>query len=145
MSTRPPERDDLEALLDPLLDFAKDMLRKSGEFFPFGAVMTTDGDVRLVGADSGSEQPPSQELIDLLVQGMRSQAASGDIKAAGICFDGLVRGQDGTATDAVVVSLEHRAGDSVKTYLPYSKGRFTGLNFGDLSAGPGDHQIFVAS
>jgi hypothetical protein len=48
LSARPPERDDLDELMGPLLEFAQDTLRKYGEFFPFGNVMTSGGDVELV-------------------------------------------------------------------------------------------------
>lgn len=143
MGNRPPERDDLDALLNPLLPFAQDMLRKHGEFFPFGAVTKAGGEVELVAGYTGSEQPPSQELIDLMVGAMRSRAASGEINAAGICYDVRVWTEDGKTTDAIAVSLEHRAGDSVAVLMPYSKGRFTGLRFGDLTAGPGERRIFT--
>jgi hypothetical protein len=142
MGNRPPERDDLDALLNPLLPFAQDMLRKHGEFFPFGAVMKAGGEVELVAGYTGSEQPSSQELIDLMVSGMRSRAAAGEIKAAGICHDVRVRSEDGKTTDAIAVSLEHRAGVSIAVLMPYSKGRFTGLLFGDSTAGPSERRIF---
>lgn len=144
MSARPPERDELDALLGPLLRFAQDMLRKHGEFFPFGNVMRTDGEVELVAGYTGSEQPPSQELIELMVAGMRSRAAAREIRAAGICYDVRLRTDDGKPTDAIAVSLEHRAGDTVHVFMPYSKGRFTGLRFGDLTAGPGERRVFQA-
>jgi hypothetical protein len=142
VSTRPPERDDLDALLVPLLEFAQEMLRKHGEYLPFGNVMTTNGDIELVAGYTGSEQPPSQDVIDLLLGGARSRAATGEIRAAGICYDVRLRTEDGKPTDAIAVSLEHRAGDAVQVLLPYSKGRFTGLRFGDLTAGPGEQRIF---
>jgi hypothetical protein len=142
MTSRPTERDDLDTLLDPLLQIAQDMVRKRGEFFPFGNVMKTDGEVALIAGYSGSERPPSQELIDLMVDGMRSQAASGDIRAAGVCYDVRVRSEDGTPTDAIAVALEHRAGDTVLVLMPYSKGRLTGVRFGDLTAAPGEHRVF---
>src|SRR5439155_8138039 len=145
MSTRPPERDDLDALLSQLLPVAQDMLRKRGEFFPFGDVMRPGGGLELVAGYAGPEQPPSQELIDLVLGGMRAKAAAGLIQAAGICYDVRIRNDDGKTTDAIAVSLEHRAGDSVSVLMPYSKGRFTGVRFGALTAGPGHRRIFEAT
>jgi hypothetical protein len=142
MAARPPARDDLDLLLDPLLRFAQDQLRKHGEFLPFRNVMRTDGEVRLVAGYTGSERPPSQDVIDTMVAGMRSRAAALEIRAAGICYDVRIRAEDGKPTDAVAVSLEHRAGDTVQLFMPYSKGRFTGLRFGELKAGPGERRIF---
>jgi hypothetical protein len=140
---RPPEREDLDALLDPLLGFAQDMLRKHGEFHPFGNAMTVDGQVELSAASTGSETPPAQELIDLMVAALRKRAAAGEIRAAGLCYDVRMRGSDGNATDAISVALEHVAGDTVLVLMPYSKGRLSGLRFGDLSAQPGERRIFV--
>ena len=143
MTTRPPERDDLDALLNPILAFAQDMLRKRGEFFPFGAAMKAEDEVELVAGYTESERPPSQEVIDLLVGALRGRAAARLIKAAGICYDVRIRTEDGKTTDAISVALEHQAGDAVTVRMPYSKGRFTGLRFGDLSAGPGERRIFT--
>jgi hypothetical protein len=145
VTPRPPERDDLDALLNSLLPFAQDMLRKHGEFLPFGAVMTTDGAIGLVAGDAGEEHPPSQEVIDLLADGMRARAEAGEITAAGICFDVRLRTPDGKATDAIQVSLEHRAGDAASVLMPYSKGRFTGLKFGELSSAPGERRVFAST
>lgn len=144
MTDRPPERDDLDALLDPLLGLAQKHLTDHGEFYPFGSVMTTTGQIRLVAGYSGAEHPPSQEVIDLLIDGMKQQAAAGEIRAIGVCFDSRIEGADGKPTDAISVSLEHRAGDTVRVYLPYSKGRFSGLRFGDLAASGGKHLVFLA-
>jgi hypothetical protein len=46
MPTRPPERADLDALLDYILPQAQQMLQKRGAFLPFGAVINTGGAIR---------------------------------------------------------------------------------------------------
>jgi hypothetical protein len=143
MSERPPERDELEALLDPLLNFAQDMLRKRGEFFPFGGTLSADGAVNLTAADTGDERPPSQDVIDLLVGGMRAQATAGDIRAAALCYDSRFTPEGGQKTDAIAVSLEHREGDAVLVMQPYSKGRFTGFKFGQLVSVQPERRVFT--
>lgn len=142
MTARPPERDDLDSLLDPLLTFAQDMLRKHGEFYPFAASMSTEGQIRLVAGYEGSEHPPSQEVIDLLTNGLAAQASTGQIRAAGICYDVRIRTPDGSLTDAIAASLEHRAGDAVLVFMPYSKGRFSGVRFGELTSSQGERKLF---
>ena len=143
--TRPPERDDLDALLPVLLGFAQQQLQKVGEYFPFGCTMTVDGNVAMTAADTGSERPESAEVIDLLAAGMRSQAIAGTIRASGICYDVRVRGADGKDTDAIALSLEHRDGDHVLVVMPYSKGRFTGLKFADLvPLAPPERRVFTS-
>jgi hypothetical protein len=143
MSQRPPERDELDALLDPLLNFAQEMLRTKGEFLPFGATMTNEGQVSLTAADTGEERPESQVVIELLASGMRTQANAGHIRAAGICYDSRFTPGGGEKTDAIAVSLEHRQGDAALVMLPYSKGRFSGLKFGQLVAmAPDERRVF---
>ncbi|HEY3195101.1 MAG TPA: hypothetical protein VGK42_07690 [Candidatus Dormibacteraeota bacterium] len=142
MYERPPERDDLDALLDPLIRFAQEMLRKRGAFYPFGDVMTIDGEVTLTAADPGTDHPPTEEMMDLLLAGMRTQAAAGQIRAAGLCYDVRIRDRDGNATDAIAVSLEHKAGDTARVLMPYSKGRFRGLKFGDIAAERAERRVF---
>ncbi len=105
--------------------------------------MRTDGEVELVAGYSGTERPPSQDLIDLMIDGLRSRAIQGEIRAAGICYDVRIRDSDGKPTDAIAVALEHRAGDSVSVLMPYSKGRFSGWQFGDLISTPGGRRIFA--
>jgi len=142
--SRPPERDDLDALLDPLIGFAQGQLRKVGEFYPFGCTMAGDGQIALTGAHTGDEHPDSQQVIDLLAGGMRAQALSGEIRAAGICYDTRLRLPQGGSTDAIAMSLEHALGDRVLVVMPYSKGRFSGFTFGQLVAmEPPDARVFV--
>jgi len=141
-TSRPAEREDLDALLDSLLRFAQETLRKYGEFYPFGNTMRNDGIIEMNAATTGSDRPASQELIELLISGMREKAAAREIRAAGLAYDVRVTGKDGKPTDAIAVALEHVAGDAAVVLMPYSKGRLSGLRFGDLSARPGERRVF---
>jgi hypothetical protein len=139
---RPPERDELDSLLNAILPFAQDMIAKRGEFLPFGAVLDAAGSLRLVAADIGSEYAESRAVIGMLRDGMKSQAASGEIRAAGLCFDVRIRDQGGKPTDAIEVDLEHRAGDAAQLLMPYAKRRFGAPRFGELIAGAIEPTIF---
>jgi hypothetical protein len=143
--SRPPERDDLDALVGPLIAFAQQQLEKVGAFFPFGCTMSTDGHIAMVAADTGSEHPASLEVIELMAAGMRSHAAQGTIKASGICYDIKWQPEGGQVTDAIAMSLEHRDRDRVLVVMPYSKSRFSGWKFGDLAAmAPGEPRVFTS-
>ena len=142
MSQRPPERAELDALLEELLKFAQQMLKKQGEFFPFGGTISSQGELGLTAADTGGERPEPQGVIELLAGGMRAQATAGQIRAAAICYDSRFTPEGGAKTDAIAVSLEHRDGDAVLVMLPYSKGRFTGLKFGQLVAVAPERRVF---
>ncbi len=144
MTQRPPERAELDALLDPMLGFAEKMLRERGEFYPFAVTMDQAGQIALVGGMTDSEHPDSRSVIELLAGGLRANAQQGAIRAAGICWDSLFTGPDGKKTDAIAMSLEHEAGDAAMVSRPYAKGRFGGWKFGDLVAtAPGERRIFV--
>lgn len=143
MNDRPADRQDLDSLLGSLLGFAQQTLNRYGEFYPFGAVLTTEGEVVLQGGQLiGTDRPPSQAIINLILDGVRSQANTGEIRAAGICYDVRMTLPDGTATDAIDVSLEHRSGLSVLVSQPYAKRRLRGFEYRELIAQPGEPRIF---
>src|SRR2546425_3762105 len=71
---------ELDALFNTLLPFAQTMLREHGEFYPFGAIMTSSGEIRHVGAKmEDDDHPPSQPLIDLLTETFKKQSDEGRI------------------------------------------------------------------
>ena len=105
--------------------------------------MSAEGEVNLAAAAPDSDQPASQDVIDLLAAGMRQQAQAGAIRAAGICYDSRFALEGTAPSDAIAVSLEHRDGDAVLVMQPYSKGRFSGFKFGDLVAVPPERRVFA--
>jgi hypothetical protein len=135
-------RDDMDAFLDPLLSFAQRRLDKSGEFFPFGATISSDGQLELAAAATDSEHPPSQELIDLMEEGFSQAASRGEIRASAICLDVILRPPSAEPTDAIEIRIEHRDADPVKVHLPYTKRRFRGIDYGELSASLGETRVF---
>src|SRR5262245_16023188 len=100
---------DYDDLLNALIPFAQDMLKKHGEFFPFGAAVNSEGEIELAQADDGTEQPESTELIDMLQQGFREEAERGAIRASAICMDvRIVPPGETEKSDAISLHLEHR-------------------------------------
>ena len=135
---------DLDQLLNALLPFAQQMLAKHGEFYPFGSSMALDGQIAAEAAYDGNEQPPSQTLIEMLTQAFKQRAEAGHLRAAGICYDirTIPPGQT-EKTDAICVSLEHQGGDAVDVCVPYKKGWFGRVQYGDLFAARRTPQFFV--
>jgi hypothetical protein len=122
------------------------MLAKRAEFFPFGARMRSDGQIALAGAYDGKEHPPSQALIDLLTSGFRQEAASGEIRAAGICYDVLTTPPgEARKCDAICVSLEHQSGEGVDVFVPYRKAWFGRIRYEEIFASRRTLQFFVPS
>jgi hypothetical protein len=58
------------------LPFAERMLGDHGGFHPYAMAMKPDGEIISVAGYGGREHPPSQEIIDLLTQALRRDAAS---------------------------------------------------------------------
>lgn len=148
IGTLPPmegkPREEMDALLDILLTFGQDMLQKHGEFYPYGASIDSAGEVQFVGADVGEEHPPSGAVLEVLYDGLRRQAASGEIRAAGVCADVRVA-PPGTEdpVDAISVALEHADAEPANVFLPYAKKKLRGIQLGELFATPGERKVFV--
>lgn len=59
-------QEDMDNLFNEAPVFAKTMLAKSGEFFPYALAVTQDGETKMVAGYTGSERPPSAEVLTLL-------------------------------------------------------------------------------
>jgi len=137
-------RQDYDALLEPLLDFALHMLGEHGEFFPAGAAITDTGEVTLVGVESGDEEPEVKEVVDLLVSQLRDLASEGEIRASGIVVGAVVELEDSEQpSDAALVHLEHRDGEPLDVALPYEP-HGDHVHPGELIAGTGASRVFDA-
>ncbi|MBJ7330300.1 MAG: hypothetical protein JHC95_10405 [Solirubrobacteraceae bacterium] len=132
-------REDMDELVDYLLSFAEHQIRARGEFFPFAAAMTADGEVAAVAVDMGDDHPDPSDVIDGLIEALR---AATDTRAVGICVDVRVEGPDGM-TDAARAIIEHRDADPVAVFLPYRRKRLRGCSFGELFASPADPLVYA--
>ncbi len=134
---------DLDTLLNALLPFAQEMLEKRGEFYPFGVTLKQDSTVALSEGYGGHDHPISDNVISLLEEGFRNQASVGQIRAAGICTDvSIVPPGRSEKTDAIRAAIEHMTGESIEVFLPYRKGLFGKIKYGDLFAAKRTSRIF---
>ena len=138
--------EDLNQLMNELLPFAKQMLAENGEFIPFGGYVDVNGRITHVGGRTGEEQPPSQEVIDVINAGMRERAERREIRASGLCADVLAIPPGETQKrDAVSVRLEHTNGESVVVFVPYLRCPDRGeYEYGKLFAARGPQDVFQA-
>jgi hypothetical protein len=136
-------KEECEELMNVLTPFAEDMLKKYGEYFPFGASMKLDGEIICVEAYNGEEHPPSTDLVDLLTEGFQKDAKEGKIKASGIAYDVKVTPPDSNVkTDAICIHLDHIRNYSVEVFLPYQLTKEKELIYGEVFAQAGKHIIF---
>ena len=137
-------KEECEELLNFLLDFAVNQLKKRGEFYPFGAVMPDRGDITATAFyDADNEFPDSADIINNLTEAHKKKAEKGEIKASGICWNAKVSLENGAQTDAVIISLEHRDDYSVIVGQPYRLGLFGKLKLGNIFAQEGRHDVFA--
>ena len=109
---------DLDALLSAALPFALQMLAKRGEFFPYGVAMNRNGEIAMIAGYTGTEQPPSTDVLDILYDGLRKKADEN--RGVAVVADVRLKGEE---TDAIQVEVEHREGIALKMFLPYRKKR----------------------
>jgi hypothetical protein len=150
VETVPPDRtprDEMDDLLDHLVTFARQMLDKHGEFYPFGATISSAGELHAAAGASDYEHPDSVAVLGVLEAGFREQAlrGGGDIRASALCADVVVGPQDGEPTDAIQVAIEHIEAEPVIVRLPYKKRRRRGVDYGELLAEPGTRKVFASS
>ncbi|MEJ0037682.1 MAG: hypothetical protein WDO68_16680 [Gammaproteobacteria bacterium] len=128
--------------MNTVVPFAEKMLSEHSEFFPYGAAMKPDGEIVSVAGYDGREQPPSQEIIDLLNAELRKDAALGLYKATAVVYDvRVVPPGSKTKSDAIAVALDHRDDYSVVVLFPYSISNGT-PDIGAPFAEKGEHKIF---
>ena len=124
-------QDDLDGLLGPALEFAQQQLDKDRKFYPFAVVEDTDGQQRMVAADTGAEGPESTDLIMTLLSALTGQRDQ--LRSAAIVAD--IRVPE-TGGDAIRVTLEHTEQVALTVLLPYRSRRFgRSVDYGDLQAG----------
>ena len=129
---------DLDALLNATLPFAQQMLDQHGEFLPFAAAVSKDGGVTMVAGEvEGTDRPPSQEVLDTLLRGLRESQS--EYRAVALVADVLADGND-----AVRVELEHAQGQAITVLLPYKRKKFRrSVEYGSLAAATGRQQVWI--
>ncbi len=131
-------QDDLDGLLNATLPFAHQMIEMRGELYPFGASVSTSGDTTMLAGDPDvGERPPSQSVLDTLLEGLIGNRDG--LRAVALCAE--VRLPD---SDAVRVELEHREGHAIAVLLPYKKKRLgRRVEFSALRAGSATQQVWI--
>jgi hypothetical protein len=140
----PTPKEEVEILMNHLLPFAKQMLAKYGEFYPYGGYIALDGKITHVGGQiEGTDHPKSQRIIDLLREKLEQNTGSGKLKATAVIFDVRIKPPGAEhKTDAIQVCLDHQSGYSAEVLFPYTitNGK---LLFGKTFAQKGDGKIFA--
>jgi hypothetical protein len=125
---------DIEAVASALFDLSELFLEKNGNFLPHGAVLTAEGEVRLVAAapDTKRDYADSTEILPILHEGLRSQIAEDSIRAVGVAENVTITPSGQKSTKAIKVLFEHQRGLTTALYLPFDKTLFKSYTFGNI-------------
>ena len=138
----PSPKQECEKLMNAVLPFAEQMLKKEGEFFPFGGALKNTGQVVSIAGYDGRERPPSMDIIRLLKHSFIAGAKSGNFNATALVYDvRILVPTTGKKSDAIAVSLNHKSNYSVIVYYPYEL-KEGALKYGEVFAQKGESDIF---
>ena len=131
-------RDDLQAIVGPLFEFAEQQVQKRNAFLPFGASLDSKG-VSMAAADIGSDRATSEEVLPLLHDGLRSVRP--DTRAIAVCEWVTITPADGSPTDAIKVLVEHANGLTVAFCLPMRKKTLGKWQSGEMISVAADPEV----
>ncbi len=135
-------KQECEIVLEALIPAAEHLLKKNGDFYPMGAVLTRDSEISFTAVCSDDEFPDTQSIMNNLVLSHKQMAEKNEIKASGIAWNAAVSTPEGKQSKAMIISLEHQEGYCVIAGLPYKLGLFQKVKLGELFAQNGKNDIF---
>jgi hypothetical protein len=119
----------MEAVAIPLFNFSKQCLRDRGGFLPHAAVLTAEGKVALVAAQTERDLTNSIEALPFLQGALRALVNEKGHTAVGIAENVNITLPGKSGTDAIKVLFEHKRGLTVALYVPFSKRFLRGYAF----------------
>lgn len=135
-------KEEVDRLYDATLPLAEHMLGEHGEFYPYAYWVRKDGTVEAVSVLLDEQLSSSREIIEFLTGAIRAMVAKGDIIAAAICYDVGIK-PDGKMADAICMDIEHRENVSSRVLIPYSKGMFGRIRYGEAGAQQREPTMFA--
>jgi hypothetical protein len=144
-------REDANELLNAGVSYGKRMLRKYGEFGPFGYRLNEEGDVVMERIAQQTMPPDAALLLSLLRQQLAEKAQHGGLSAVAMASNvTIAKPSDEGYTDAIMIEIEHRSGYAVKAFVPYkiTGGQLRGffprvVRFGAIRTQNADAQLFA--
>ena len=121
---------EIGVVADHLFNVSEQLLKKHGNFLPHAAVLTEEGEVKIVAAAPPKDRTNSTEVLPLLHDRLRQQARDINLKAIGIAENVTVTLEGQRSTQAIKVLFEHKRGLTVALYLPFEKKLFRGYVLG---------------
>jgi hypothetical protein len=125
---------DITAISQELFGLSEKFLRDRDNFLPHAAILTEEGEIKLVGAtpQKTDGRATSTEVLPIVHGGLRKMAAATALTAIGVAENVTVTREGQKAVKAIKVLFEHRRGLAVALYLPFEKKLFRRYTFGEV-------------
>jgi hypothetical protein len=144
-------REDANELLNASVSYAKRMLRKFGEFGPFGYRLNEEGDAVMERIAQQEMPPDAALLLSLLRQQLAEKARRGVLSATAMASNvTMAKASDEGYSDAIMIEIEHKSGYSVRAFVPYriTGGQLRGffprvVRFGAIRTQDAEAQLFA--
>jgi hypothetical protein len=133
---------DARLLFRAIVEFGKEMLNQNGALLPFAYVVNTDGNLESFGAIDDLDEPSAKNTLAMLRAGLSAAAATGRIRAVGICFAVTLTEKLGEKIDAIRILTEHRNGLAGDTLMPFRIEKQIGVCFGKARSKSASVSIF---
>ena len=110
---------DMTQLMHHLLELSHDMLVKDGEFYPFAAIVTAEGELQACQADTGSDMPDVTKIIQASVDALEESLRSGEARLTGLAINVNIPAEiEAPCRDGV--RMDFCSGPMISTvYFPY--------------------------
>ena len=144
-STTQPKAD-CEVVINFGLPLVEELLKRHGEFLPFGAAMRPNGEIVCLGAYDGRQVPSLAGSLPEMIRSLKGALIDGarrqEYMATALFYEvGFTLPSSSERRDAVAVSLNHRDGYSVIVLLPYKIDEGN-IVYDTPHAQPGEADIF---
>jgi hypothetical protein len=111
-------------VIDHILPLATQRIAADGSFYPFAALLDTEGEISILRLSNPPiEWPKPREALLALVGEARKQAADGRIAATLYVADAMVERRDTrVGQTGVRLKLDDAFGESMEAFVPYIRG-----------------------
>jgi hypothetical protein len=135
---------DANAIYNILEGVAREQLSGAGSVVPCGAFVRVTGttELHMVVDDDAATQ---QDFEAALLESLRPLVTTGQVRAVGWCLDVRTRlPRSDVPTDAIVIVMEHRAGQALHCFIPYHRNGRGVLQYGEPFSAPASPRLFGA-
>jgi len=136
--------DEVNDLLEDLVPIVHEQLTEEGGIYPFGAALTENSEKEVIRVTDDEEADLPENPVEDLQKAIRARIAEGGVKLVALITDVTVDFEEGKGDeDAIHFAFEHRDGDAIEVFLPYSRVEDE-IVFGEFIAQLGINTYFAA-